>query len=153
MIHGVYKDKSSTASSARFRCDTCKHKDEPIDSHNCKECDLNIYKEQTISDFIKREDAINVIWEYDVNPSADGVVFEAQSHIDRDIRLVPSADRPQGEWIVNISNDKSICSVCGANEADFIYGTEMWYGLGDSKFCPNCGARMKGAINDNQHTT
>ena len=51
-----------------------------------------------MSDLIKREDAINVIWEYDVNPSADGMIFEAQSHIDRDIRLIPSADRPQ-EWI------------------------------------------------------
>lgn len=47
MIHGVYKDKPSTASSARFRCNTCKYKDEPIDSHNCKECDLNKYKPQT----------------------------------------------------------------------------------------------------------
>ena len=53
--------------------------------------------------------------------------------------------RPQGEWIVNVSDYKSVCSVCGANETDFIYGTEMWYGLGESKFCPNCGARMKGA--------
>ena len=55
------------------------------------------------------------------------------------------ADRPQGEWIVNVSDYKSVCSVCGANETDFIYGTEMWYGLGESKFCPNCGAYMKGA--------
>lgn len=55
------------------------------------------------------------------------------------------ADRPQGEWLVDILNYKSMCSVCGANETDFIYGTEMWYGLGESKFCPSCGARMKGA--------
>ena len=52
-------------------------------------------------------------------------------------------DRPKGEWIVNILNYESMCSVCGANEADFIYGTEMWYGLGESKFCPNCGADMR----------
>ena len=57
--------------------------------------------------------------------------------------------KPQkGEWIVNISDYKSVCSVCGANETEFIYGTEMWYGLGKSKFCPNCGARMKGAGNE-----
>ena len=55
------------------------------------------------------------------------------------------ADRRQGEWIVNMPNYESICSVCGAKETDFIYGTEMWYGLGESKFCPSCGARMKGA--------
>lgn len=55
------------------------------------------------------------------------------------------ADRPRGEWIVNISDYESICSACGAKETEFIYGTEMWYGLGESKFCPNCGAHMKGA--------
>ena len=60
------------------------------------------------------------------------------------------SDRPQGEWIVNISDYKSMCSVCGANETHFIYGTEMWYGLGKSKFCPYCGARMKGADNETE---
>lgn len=63
---------------------------------------------------------------------------------------VDKADRPQGKWIVNILNYESVCSVCGASEADFIYGTEMWYGLGESKFCPSCGARMKGATDGNK---
>ena len=49
-------------------------------------------------DLIKRSDAIGAVWGDDINPSEDGMVFEAQSHIDRDIRLIPSADRPQG-WI------------------------------------------------------
>ena len=57
-------------------------------------------------------------------------------------------DRPQGKWIVNMLNYESICSVCGAKETDFIYGTEMWYGLGESKYCPSCGAKMKGADDD-----
>ncbi|MBR3376141.1 MAG: hypothetical protein IKG44_00405 [Mogibacterium sp.] len=45
-------------------------------------------------DLIKREDAIKAAWGDDINPSEDGMVFEAQSHIDRDIRLIPSADGP-----------------------------------------------------------
>ena len=53
------------------------------------------------------------------------------------------ADRPQGEWIV--SDKDSVCSVCGKDEAEFICGTEDWYGYGLSNYCPNCGARMKGA--------
>ena len=61
------------------------------------------------------------------------------------IRALPSADRPQAEWIINMSNYESICSACGAKETEFIYGTEMWYGLGESRFCPSCGRRMKGA--------
>ena len=51
-----------------------------------------------MSDLIRRSDAIWTIWGDDINPSEDGMVFEAQSHIDRGIRLIPSADRPQG-WI------------------------------------------------------
>ena len=53
--------------------------------------------------------------------------------------------RPQGEWIV--SDKDSVCSVCGKDEAEFICGTEDWYGYGLSKYCPNCGARMRG-VND-----
>lgn len=49
-------------------------------------------------DTILRSDAIKAVWGDDNNPSEDGMVFEAQSHIDRDIRLIPSADRPQ-RWI------------------------------------------------------
>jgi hypothetical protein len=52
-------------------------------------------------------------------------------------------NRPTGEWIVDISDYKSMCSVCGTNETHFIYGTEMWYGLGKSNFCPYCGADMR----------
>jgi len=71
-------------------------------------------------DLIRRSDVINAVWGDDINPNEDGMVFEVQSHIDRDIRLIPSADtdlsgysarlwknayergkadRPQGEWI------------------------------------------------------
>lgn len=67
------------------------------------------------------------------------------------VKALPSADRLQGEWIVNISDYKSVCSVCGANETHFIYGRDMWYGLGKSKFCPYCGAKMKGVDDDQTH--
>ena len=48
--------------------------------------------------------------------------------------------RPQGEWIVSEDGD-TICSVCGASEEEFIFGTENWYGIGISNYCPNCGRR------------
>ena len=98
-----------------------------------------------MSDLIKREDAINVIWEYDVNPSADGMIFEAQSHIDRDIRLIPSADRPQGEWITEYNgtgwNDywDYTCTNC---KMKFPRADDV---LQYAHYCPSCGARMKGA--------
>lgn len=57
-----------------------------------------------------------------------------------------AVESKQGEWIINDAGDTE-CSVCGETENKFIYGTESWYGKGESRFCPNCGARMKG-IND-----
>ena len=52
-----------------------------------------------------------------------------------------SADRPTGEWFINDAGDAQ-CSICGEVENAFIYGTEDWYGRGESHFCPNCGAKM-----------
>ena len=53
-------------------------------------------------------------------------------------------DRPQGEWIFKptFPNDKSefpmgslVCSVCGSHHSNST----------PCNYCPNCGARMKGA--------
>lgn len=66
-------------------------------------------------DLIKRSDAIKVVWGEDINPSEDGVVFEAQSHIDRDIRLIPSEDRPQGYWTKTDAATYR-CSECGKKQ-------------------------------------
>jgi DNA-directed RNA polymerase subunit RPC12/RpoP len=60
------------------------------------------------------------------------------------IRSVPSADRPQGEWIIEYNgngwNDywDYICPNCGKKyeRADAV--------LYKANFCPNCGTRMKG---------
>ena len=90
-------------------------------------------------DLIRRSDAIKVVRH---------IVFEC---IDADARqklieAVPSADRPQGEWIEKIVDDVKItvCSSCD-KEPTFthFYGSCGNYSLSD--FCPNCGARMKGA--------
>ena len=91
-------------------------------------------------DLIKRSDAIKVVWGEDIDPSEDGVVFEAQSHVDRDIRLILSADRPQGEWIDK--GDYAECSKCGAKSGTQYNGVEPV--PFKSKFCSNCGAKMKG---------
>ena len=53
------------------------------------------------------------------------------------LKNVPSADRPQGEWIIEIdvnNNTYGRCSMC-----------DMKQYAGQLNFCPNCGARMKGA--------
>ena len=64
--------------------------------------DMRRKRGQAMSDdLIRRSDAIKAIWGDDINPSEDGMVFEAQSHIDRDMRLISSTDRPSATEIMN----------------------------------------------------
>ena len=57
---------------------------------------------------------------------------------------VPSADRPQGEWIdAEIpleSGDTMPIQVCNLCKTFY----PLAYTGGGHRFCPNCGARMKG---------
>ena len=57
------------------------------------------------------------------------------------------ADRPQGEWID--MGDFEKCSVCKAThlkEFQSYYGKVTWI---KTPYCPQCGARMKGADDEN----
>lgn len=60
------------------------------------------------------------------------------------VKTAPPADRPQGEWIFKtvFPNDKSefpmgylVCSVCGSHHSNST----------PCNYCDNCGAKMKGA--------
>ena len=90
-----------------------------------------------MSDLIRREDAIKAI-----NKALKRVF--ADKHIGETIiGQVPSADRPQGEWID--MGDFEQCSVCkGTHLKEFqsYYGKTTWI---KTSYCPNCGCRMKGA--------
>ena len=91
-----------------------------------------------MSDLIKRSDAIKAVSK--VDDYGDGIGFEVRSHCLVELELVPSADRPQGEWIFRreFVEDTPFtgyrCSNCN-----------YWQGMGAWNFCPNCGAKMKGA--------
>ena len=89
-----------------------------------------------MSDLIRREDAIKATWQEPTYTDPLNVLTEVRDRIE----AIPSADRPQGEWIRTIFTDCGSpideCSNCGH------------YINGDMKvrnFCPNCGFRMKGA--------
>ena len=61
------------------------------------------------------------------------------------IKDIPSADRPQGEWkrrlVDNGFNADWVCSECGYRvKTDFV----------SFNYCPNCGARMKGVTDGNK---
>lgn len=96
-----------------------------------------------MTDLIKREDAIKAInkaldRETLLNRLVRKVVLNA-------IISVPSADRPQGEWIdaeIPLESGGSMpiqaCNLCKT-----FY--PLAYTGGGHRFCPNCGAQMKGA--------
>ena len=88
-----------------------------------------------MSDLIRREDAIKALYKYS---------FVSKDVIEKEIKAIPSADRPQGKWIFDpeiLCSDIGVysagyrCSVCG----------EDYFKVDGMRFCPSCGARMKGA--------
>jgi len=81
-------------------------------------------------DLIKRSDAIRAIEALE----CFGYIECKTKALVKDINAIPSADRPQGEWIPNHDGSWN-CSECGLRV--FIYAK--------GNYCPNCGARMKGA--------
>ena len=89
-----------------------------------------------MSDLIKREDAIKALYKYS---------FVSKDVIEREINAIPSADRPQGEWVdAEIpleSGDTLPIQVCNLCKTFY----PLAYTGGGHRFCPNCGARMKGA--------
>jgi hypothetical protein len=103
-----------------------------------------------MSDLIKREDAIEAIHNYwkkrlDTLPTADiqqtDKILEHNKTLCNFINAIPSAGRPQGEWR-EVTNGRGghECSNCHEYAPSYMSGDEHL-----SDFCPNCGAKMKGA--------
>ena len=79
-------------------------------------------------DMIYREDAIKAM--------RDTLVAAEIPYAVNALFKVPSADRPQGEWIIEIDangNTYGRCSICSMRQY-----------AGQLNFCPDCGAKMKG---------
>ena len=106
-----------------------------------------------MDDLIRRSDtieAIEVVDWYHQNRNKDMVsgansdehqAWYKADDIYKALEEVPSADRPQGEWVDRSDGSRILhpwwesyeCSQCKEQ------GSGAW------NFCPNCGARMKGA--------
>lgn len=99
-----------------------------------------------MSDLISRQDAINTVsnWlraVFGVNSNANTIgVF-------RGLRALPSAEpRMKGRWIYGESeegHDGYFCSQCG-NFVPWIYKEFDIDFIKEFKFCPSCGADMRG---------
>ena len=94
-----------------------------------------------MNDLIRREDAIKALrWEYPTMPMFKSlreewaIKIEGFRKAEEVIMSIPSADRPQGEW----TNAGVLTVRCSNCKSDF-------HELEAVNYCPNCGARMKGA--------
>ena len=93
-------------------------------------------------DLIRREDAIKAVRSATASyvPFLNGINVTLPIECETALHTVPSAGRPQGEWIFRreFVEDTPFtgyrCSNCN-----------YWQSMGAWNFCPNCGAKMKGA--------
>ena len=89
-----------------------------------------------MKDTIYRQEAVDAVIEwYGCKPN-DIEAFE------KIIEAIPSADRPQGKWLIEktlYDNYNYRCSYCDWYECHAYPDVEPY------NYCPNCGARMKGA--------
>ena len=107
-----------------------------------------------MEDLIKRSDAIEAMEQryQDILRIFKRKVKDGERAIALDmigcIKSLPSADRPQGEWIYG-EHDVAMCDGYRCNRCDFFvpwdYEHKFIDFINDYHYCPNCGARMKGA--------
>ena len=111
-------------------------------------------------DIIYREDAINLLWyfqdeccsavvgDFEKLPSAETEIeiIRAEAYakgIDSERKRISDWCRPQGEWIEHWYPHFDVagieCSICGKDVPYWERNYDM------PRYCPNCGARMKGA--------
>ena len=90
-----------------------------------------------MSDLIKRSDAIKAILQKPAIHGSEGSWYHADDIRDA-LNAVPSADRPQGKWIEVEEDWRHQIEFWKCSECDFAVSSMYNY-------CPDCGARMKGA--------
>ena len=95
-----------------------------------------------MSELISRQDAIEAVATVTMSIHLSNVLCDK-------LLALPSADRPTGEWVDADGNkvrldadgnplDSCWCSNCG----EWLVASDEYKVLG--KFCPNCGAKMRG---------
>ena len=124
-------------------------KHEPVKDHAERKRILSLIerceKERMMSkDIIYREDAIKALC--DAVDNKDGGEWLYTDEFCKVINSIPSAERPQGEWIeIGTISHSYKCSVCGRTLFNITVGKNHV-----AKYYPycHCGAKMKGEDDD-----
>lgn len=90
-------------------------------------------------ELISRDEAIVMLEDMEGQRDEDGYIRVYKCDAIDNLRSLPIIEeRNEGEWIHDIHYGLKLpehrCSICG----------EWEYSDAESKYCPNCGARMKG---------
>ena len=88
-----------------------------------------------MSDLIRREDAIEVAYQLRRKPNDEEWDWWIRS-----FNAIPSADRAQGEWILECDGEGECDNLYRCSECGCEYGCQE-YDI--PNFCPNCGCQMK----------
>ena len=108
-----------------------------------------------MNDLISRQDLIDWLTSGIVRlKGIYGDLGGAVSGVREMVKVMPSEEPKQkkGEWIdekINSYTSRTYCSECGSS-APFVYKSDDYYGnhahgeTVKTKFCPNCGADMRG---------
>lgn len=109
-----------------------------------------------MNDLIKRADAIKAInarsnwYQVTCNGKQIAVMLMAKD-VNEILEKVPSADRPQGEWIYG-EHDVAMCDGYRCDRCGFFvpwdYEHKFIDFINDYHFCPNCGADMRKGADD-----
>ncbi len=91
-------------------------------------------------------DAVKALPSADVPTTMTGVI-DAIREAEYRGYMKAVEDRPQGKWIdAEIRHEDGVLPIQVCSECKTFYPLE--YTGGGHRFCPNCGARMKGADHD-----
>ena len=110
-----------------------------------------------MSDLISRQDAIEAVYKALHTPLpcyGNSLLKDSITLAKAIVNEIPSAEpeRKKGKWIdekINSYTSRTYCSECGSS-APFVYESDDYYGnhahgeTAKTKFCPNCGADMRG---------
>lgn len=116
-----------------------------------------------MEDLIRRSNAIDEISHitpYRKYKNGKFNLLHLKREVIKAIKAIPAVEQKQGEWIIdeyqnilmkNLINKGEkwrVCSICGAGHKLGYIGEKGKYHSCYSRFCPCCGAKMKGADNE-----